>query len=96
MTTPSLPGIEKVLDADPLVRYPVCLDGQGAGPPEDCGGVWGYRELLFKPADHQHEDHERMRRWLGLGAGEDLEPERFDVDDANRRLWAASLRANGG
>ena len=37
-----------------------------------------------------------MRRWLGLGAGEDLEPERFDVDDANRRLWAASLGANGG
>jgi len=24
----------------------LCLDGAGACPPEDCGGIWGYAELL--------------------------------------------------
>ncbi len=30
--------IEKMLPAEPSTHYPVCLDGQHACPPEDCGG----------------------------------------------------------
>ena len=36
--------IEDRLDADPRKTYPACLDGHGAGPPEDCGGPTGYLE----------------------------------------------------
>jgi len=28
------------------VKYPVCLDGRRACPPEDCGGLWGYSDIL--------------------------------------------------
>ena len=33
---------------------PACIDGRGACPPEDCGGVSGYRELREVLADPQH------------------------------------------
>jgi hypothetical protein len=88
--------IEKVLDADPGLRYPVCLGGAGACPPEDCGGVWGYQDLLATLADPRHDEHEHLRGWLGLEPGHDFDPHRFDLDDANRRLVAASLGAYGG
>jgi len=38
--------VEKILPADPTGAYPVCLKGKRAGPPEDCGGVWGYAEIV--------------------------------------------------
>jgi hypothetical protein len=85
--------IEKILDTDPDVRYPVCLDGERICPPEDCGGTWGYQELLETLADPEHEEHDHMRSWLGLEPGHDFDPDHFDLDEANRRLWAASLGA---
>jgi hypothetical protein len=33
--------IEGVLGADPKAKYPLCLEGARARPPEDCGGVSG-------------------------------------------------------
>lgn len=85
--------IEKTLNADPDVRYPACVGGERTCPPEDCGGPWGYQELLATLADPEHEEHEHMRSWLGLEPGHDFDPDRFDLDEANRRLWAASLGA---
>jgi len=37
--------VEKLLRAEPGVRYPVCVAGKGRCPPEDCGGPWGYASL---------------------------------------------------
>ncbi len=66
--------LEKVLDRQPGVKYPVCVGGRRACPPEDCGGVPGYERLLEIVADPSHEEFETMREWLG----DDFEPENFD------------------
>ncbi len=78
--------VEKALAAEPGVRYPVCLAGKGACPPEDCGGVWGYehlREVLADPADDEHKE---MLEWLGLQTEAEFDAARFDVDEVNRVL----------
>jgi len=38
--------IEAVLSFDPRKRYPVCTDGAGDRPPEDCGGPRGFMDLM--------------------------------------------------
>lgn len=78
--------VEKTLAAEPGARYPVCLAGKGACPPEDCGGVWGYehlREVLADPAD---EEHGEMLEWLGLQTAQEFDPAHFDLDEVNRAL----------
>ena len=60
-------------------RYPACIAGRRNCPPEDCGGPWGYAELLAAIADPAHPEHADQRAWLG----EDFDPEEFDVDAAD-------------
>ena len=38
--------LEKVLPAVSDEKYPQCVDGKNACPPDDCGGPWGYDNLL--------------------------------------------------
>lgn len=58
-----------------------CVDGARAAPPEDCGGVPGYENLLQALADPKHADHEEMVEWAGQ-----YDPEAFDIDAVNRTL----------
>jgi hypothetical protein len=74
--------VEKVLPAEKGKRYPVCLAGRRACPPEDCGGPPGYEHLLGVLRDPKHEEHEEMREWIGG----DFDPEAFDLDAVNEAL----------
>jgi hypothetical protein len=74
--------IEKVLPAEKNRRYPACLAGKRACPPEDCGGPPGYERLLEVLRDPKHEEHEEMREWIGG----DFDPEAFDLDAVNEVL----------
>jgi len=74
--------MEKTLPQEPQVRYPRCVDGARACPPEDCGGVWGYADLLESLRDPDAEEHEERLEWLG----EDFDPEEFDVGSVNQEL----------
>jgi hypothetical protein len=38
--------LERILPLEPRKHYPVCTDGAGDCPPEDCGGPWGYLDLM--------------------------------------------------
>lgn len=70
--------VEKALDRDPTVAYPRCTGGRRAAPPEDCGGIWGYAELLEILADPAHPRHSDMLAWLGLDTAGDFDPNQFD------------------
>ncbi|WP_240157500.1 plasmid pRiA4b ORF-3 family protein [Pseudonocardia broussonetiae] len=78
--------VDKVFTAEPGVRYPRCVAGQGACPPEDVGGIWGYEEFLVALADPSHPDHDERREW----AGGEFDPHRFEPAEADRALeWLA-------
>ena len=55
-------------------KYPLCLGGDRACPPEDCGGVGGYENLLAVIRNPTHEEYESMLQWLGGR----FDPEKFD------------------
>jgi len=74
--------VERRLPLDPAVRYPICLAGARAGPPEDCGGPRGFEDFLNAWSDAFHPEHRELRRW----AGKHYDPERFDLAVINRVL----------
>jgi hypothetical protein len=41
--------IEKILPADPETKRAVCLAGENACPPEDCGGIGGATTNCWRP-----------------------------------------------
>jgi hypothetical protein len=73
--------VEKVLPPDG-VPHAVCVAGRRAGPPEDCGGVWGYAELCDILADPDHPDRDERLDWLG----DDYDPAAFDKHELNSEL----------
>jgi hypothetical protein len=64
---------------------PQCLAGESAAPLDDMGGIHGYYQWLDALRDPAHEAHEHAVEWLG----EDFDPARFKLDEANIRLAAA-------
>ncbi len=79
--------LEKILPREARVKYPRCVDGENACPPDDCGGSPGYERLREVLADPKHEEYEEMREWIG----HPFDPRRFDprkvrFDDPRKRL----------
>jgi len=62
-------------------KYPVCLEGERACPPEDVGGIGGFENFLEALADPSHEEHEMYAEW---GAGFDSEA--FDPEKASKQM----------
>jgi Plasmid pRiA4b ORF-3-like protein len=56
--------VESIGPADPEQRYPACVAGERAGPPEDVGGPEGYGEVLAVLADPARPDPTGVRDWL--------------------------------
>jgi hypothetical protein len=68
-------------------RYPQCIAGERACPPEDCGGIHGYQELLEALLDPAHPEHESMSRWIPDGWGPELFKSEHVKFDNPRRRW---------
>jgi hypothetical protein len=75
--------IEKTLPAEEGVKYPRCVGGKRACPPEDCGGPYGYPDFLDRIQDPKHEEHEEALDWVG----DEFDPERFDLNRTNEDLY---------
>lgn len=74
--------VEEIRTGEGSPSHPVCLAGERACPPEDCGGVPGYEDLLAAIRDPEHPDHEDLVEWVGSA----FDPEAFDLDAVNLRL----------
>lgn len=75
-------GIEKPV---PGQLYPACTAGKRSGPPEDCGGIYGYGHALAVLADPSHPDHAEQVEFMG----EDFDPEEFSAAELTLALSAA-------
>lgn len=79
--------VEKILPVESDKKYPICLKGKRACPPEDCGGVGGYYEFLEAIQDPNNPEHEDMLEWVGGS----FDPEAFNLDEINQKLRKVRL-----
>jgi hypothetical protein len=67
---------------DAKLKYPLCLEGARACPPEDCGGIWSYAEFIKAIQNPDNKWHKEMLRWIGGS----FDPEHFDPAKATKEM----------
>lgn len=79
--------VTKFYTAAEGVAYPLCLSGERAGPPEDCGGTYGYYGLIEASQTPDAPESQERLEWFG---GDPFDPEAFDLKAINKSLvWIA-------
>jgi hypothetical protein len=73
---------EKSVEAEAGRKYPLCLEGARACPPEDVGGVRGYAEFVKAIQNKKHKQHRELLNWIGGS----FDPEAFDPVVATERM----------
>ena len=73
---------EGCLRAERGKRFPICVEGERACPPEDVGGTPGFQEYLEAMANPDHDRHEEYMTWRGP-----YDPETFDSVKATKKMW---------
>jgi len=68
--------VEKILPPEPGVLSPRCIAGTRACPPEDVGGMSGYKHFLAAIRNPRHEEYDELLTW----AGGVFDPAAFDSD----------------
>lgn len=74
--------VEDVLDDDGSTKYPICIGGARACPPEDVGGVDGYKEMIKILKRPNTEEYDDLIDWLGY----EYDPNEFSLEEANDRI----------
>jgi len=74
--------LEKIIDEDEKNQIPRCLDGKRHCPPENCGGIWGYEDLLKIISNKKNEELKETMDWLG---GK-FDPDYFNLKEINKQL----------
>ncbi len=72
---------EAILPIDRTKIYPFCIDGKMNCPPEDCGGIAGFYNLLEILKNKKHPAYKAMREWAGR-----YNPEKFNIEKTNKKL----------
>lgn len=73
-------------------KYPQCIAGKNACPPEDSGGVWGYIDKLEILKNPKHSEHKDILEWLCIDGPSDFDPSTFDLDEIEFRDAKQTLR----
>ncbi|GAC1592701.1 MAG: plasmid pRiA4b ORF-3 family protein [Sphingomicrobium sp.] len=81
--------ISDVRPGDPTAAYPRFIAGKRDCPPEDCGGIPGYYDLLEARADPKHPDHDEITEWL-----DEYDPEALDIFPIEVALGRIAARRN--
>ena len=74
--------VEKGVENETGIRYPTCIDGARACPPEDVGGISGYASFLKAIQNRRHPEHRQYLVWIGGH----FDSEAFDLEAVNRKL----------
>ena len=75
-------ALEKIFQFDGEVFVSQCIAGERSGPPEDCGGVFGFQQMLEILKNPKHEKYLEYKAWVGRN----FNPEKFDLNKVNKLL----------
>ena len=73
--------LERVSQPELGIKYPLCLDGACACPPEDVGGVYGFADFVEAITNPAHSGHDEY-----LDAYGKFIPDEFDAAKATKRM----------
>lgn len=65
--------LSDIRPGNPETAYPRYVRGHRNAPPEDCGGMAGFHELLAALVDPAHPEHDDAKTWAG-----DYDPYQID------------------
>ena len=80
--------LEEILEAEPGAPRARVVEGDRAAPPEDCGGLPGYEDLVTALADPENPEHSHLVEWYGESAA-DFDPAHVDVAALDRGVRRA-------
>ena len=81
--------VSAVRRGEPDTAYPRFIGGERDCPPEDCGGIHGFYEMLEAKADTNHPDHAEITEWL-----DGYDPDELEVFPIQVALGRISARRN--
>ncbi|MFC1895485.1 plasmid pRiA4b ORF-3 family protein [Thermodesulfobacteriota bacterium] len=93
--------LEGILLKEKGVKYPKCIAGERACPPEGCGGLPGYYQLLEIIGNPNHPEYQEYIAWLKGHAGNyyPYDPDRFDPDQVvfwnPEKRWRIAFSESG-
>ncbi len=82
--------VELVEITNETILMPICLAGKGSDLVEDCGGIWGFYQMVEIVNNPKHPEHKSYMEWLGLEKGEKWDVNYFDLELTNemlREVW---------
>jgi hypothetical protein len=81
--------VTDVRPGEPGLAYPRYIAGERNGPPEDCGGIPGFYEMLAARADPKHPEHKHIVEWL-----DDYDPDEIEELPIRCALGRLAARRN--
>jgi hypothetical protein len=91
--------LENILPKTKNTKYPVCIGGKLAAPPEDCGSIPGYYrcieafeaadELEKRPDTEENEELKELFVWLGDWNPYVFDPKKIQFENPRERFIMA-------